>query len=42
MPRPQSMVWEFFHKSEERKNGKQHFVATCKFYNPPFSIDGQP
>lgn len=42
MPRHQSPVWEFFNKSEERKNGKQHFVATCKFCIPLFSIDGQP
>ncbi len=42
MPRSTSLVWEFFHKSEERKNEKQHFVATCKFCNPPFIINGQP
>jgi len=42
MPRPKNSVWKFFHNSEERKNGKQHFVATCKYCNPPFIIDGQP
>src|SRR3989337_1807409 len=41
MPRT-SLVWKFFHKSEERKNEKQHFDATCKFCNPPFIINGQP
>ncbi len=42
MPRPKSLIWKYFHKSEEQKNEKQHFVATCKFCNPSFSIDGQP
>jgi len=42
MPRPKNPVWKFFHKSEERKNGKQHFVVTCKYCDPPFTIDGQP
>src|SRR5438874_1031813 len=41
MPRPKNPVWNFFHTSEERKNGKQHYVATCKFCDPPFVIDGQ-
>src|SRR6266540_3054969 len=42
MSRSKSLIWEYFHKSKERKNGKQHFVATCKFCNPSFSIDDQP
>lgn len=42
MPRPKNPVWKFFHTSEERKNEKQHYVATCKFCDPPFVIDGQP
>jgi BED zinc finger len=42
MPRPKNSVWKFFHRSEKRKNGKHHFVATCKYCDPPFTIDGQP
>src|SRR6266536_4111678 len=42
MPRPKNSVWKFFHTSEKRKNGKQHFVAICKYCDPPFTIDGQP
>ncbi len=41
MPRSKSLVWKYFHKSEEWKNGKQHFIAICKFCNPFFSIDDQ-
>ncbi|CAH1758069.1 15722_t:CDS:2, partial [Entrophospora sp. SA101] len=38
--RPQHFIWKHFKKSQERKNNKQHYIASCNYCQHAF--DGQP